>query len=160
MKRNQKKTYLKVFLLFFYKSLFSMTLEGDIWTQLKNVTNKAGVVLKEAAAAREKKRRLMSLSLNVTGGDDYLSCEDQPKSKRRKNSPKEKGSRGRRPRKINEEEASTQKRDLTEFFDYVHPYSSLTFTPLVTFSARFFPLQSRLGRFALPCPPALPFLFS
>ncbi len=64
-----------------------MSLEGDIWTQLKNVTNKAVVVLKEAAAAREKKRRLISLSLNVTGGDDFLSCEDQPKSKRRKNSP-------------------------------------------------------------------------
>ena len=113
-----------------------MSLEGDIWTQLKNVTNKAGVVLKEAAAAREKKRRLMSLSLNVTGGDDILSCEDQPKSKRRKKSPQEKGSRGRRPRAIDKEEASTKTRDLTEFFDYVHPYSSLTFTLTLFFSLR------------------------
>jgi hypothetical protein len=93
-------------------------------------------VLKEAAAAREKKRRLMSLSLNVTGGNDFSSCEDQPKSKSRKIFPKEKGSRGRRPRKINEEEASTKKRDLTEFFDYVHPYSSLTFTLTLFFSLR------------------------
>jgi hypothetical protein len=120
----------------FLQIFIQICLEGDIWTQLKNVTNKAGVVLKEAAAAREKKRRLMSLSLNVTGGNDFSSCEDQPKSKSRKIFPKEKGSRGRRPRKINEEEASTKKRDLTEFFDYVHPYSSLTFTLTLFFSLR------------------------